>query len=340
VISHPSHWIGPGGTPVSDPLVLKRLANLAIPPAWENVWAAEDEASRVQATGTDSRGRTQYRYSIDALHESSTAKFSHMLHFASTLPRLRARIAADLGAYQMGSVPDSRHLIAAIARLIDRGLFRVGNERYAIDNHTYGLTTLRPDQVELHGDSIHFTFVGKEHISHDIEVTDAAVAAIIRPLLDSSEPASSIWRTARAHIDSTHVNAYLHAIGGAPATAKVFRTWGATVAAAAVVAGAGRENDVLDPPRAESMAVRAAADLLGDTITVARNSYIHPHAFAAGHSNAVRRAVHSAIVRKNSRDVRHLWADPGIHRSVLAALKSEQDYGVGHAPATGPGGPA
>jgi len=309
---------------VTDLAVLERLRRLAIPPAWVGVWASADESSAVQATGIDSRGRTQYRYAPTATHLAADAKYERMLAFAAALPNLRQHALSDLQRATKGVAPEAPVVIATIIRLIERGLFRVGNERYARDNHTYGLTTMTRGQVDVAGSTMTFEFVGKEHLSHHIVVNDLGAATVVGTLLSlPGDRESRLFITPSGDgfrgLHSSDVNAYLHAHTGAPATAKVFRTWGATTAAAAVMAGAGHPG--LKPRmNRESHAVRAASDLLGDTPAVVRTSYLHPGTFEAGRSRRVASAVDAAAADHKTRAVSELFTDERVQSAVLEEL--------------------
>jgi DNA topoisomerase-1 len=323
VSARPDEWVDNVGTEVVDPAILRRLRRLAIPPAWTEVWATLDASASVQATGIDSRGRTQYRYAPEAVALAANRKFEQMLVFAAVLPALRKSVVDDL-ARGRHDVLAPRTVTAAVVRLLDRGLLRVGNERYARDNHTYGLTTLRCNQVAVHGQTMIFDFVGKEHVAHKVSVTDRAVARVVSALLATkSGDESPLFATDNGHpahlVTSAAVNAYLHSHTSSPATAKVFRTWGATVAAVAVLAGAESPKG---SPRAakERVAAGAAAELLGDTVAVTRSSYIHPAWIDAGRSPTVVSAVTDAAGRLRTHSVRVLLPDPALQAAVLSEL--------------------
>jgi DNA topoisomerase-1 len=322
--ARPAAWVDDEGEPVVDEAILDRLSRLGIPPAWVHVWAAADPDNPIQATGIDARGRTQYRYSDEATRRAAERKFGHLLQFAAALPRLREQVATDLAAALAGDGPvHARAVTATVVRLLDRGLFRVGNERYARDNHTYGLTTLRRSQVLLTDDSASFDFVGKEHIEHHLTVADPASVAVLRALVESEgETVQPLFATAAPpplrHIDSATVNSYIHAHADAGASAKTFRTWGATVAAAAVAGGA--TFDGAKTGRADLVAYDAAAFLLGDTRTVARASYIHPRALEVGATAAVQDAVRSAADDARSSDVRAVLHHAEVQRAVYEQL--------------------
>jgi DNA topoisomerase-1 len=318
-------WIDDKGLPVAEEQTQVRLTELAIPPAWVHVWASSNPDDKVQATGVDSRGRTQYRYAASATMFAAGLKYAHMIAFAEALPSLRSQVAADLRKRHdaTGYLPVNQ-VIAGIVRLLDRGLFRVGNARYARDNHTYGLTTIRREHLTVRGNEVTFDFIGKEHLRHHVTVVDRDASRIVAALLaQPGRPDAELFVAAgsgAAHsIHSTEVNAYLHHHSSAPATAKVFRTWGATAAAAAVVAGA--ETPANSGRTVEARAVKAAAELLGDTPAVTRSSYVHPAAFDAGRAHSVIKAVNDAANRLRRSDVHTLFVDPGVQAAVLDALR-------------------
>jgi DNA topoisomerase-1 len=289
--ARPDKWVDEAGGPVDDPAVLERLRRLAIPPAWVEVWASADADASVQATGVDVRGRTQYRYSPAARHLASDCKFARMTMFAAAIPALRIQVARDIARYRQDPL-GARVVTAAIVRLLERGLLRVGNDKYARDNHTYGLTTLHRNHVDTRGSTITFHFIGKEHLSHTVTVQDQVTVKVVGALVSAAEnDAQPIFAVADEHgthhVTSAAVNAYIHAHTEAPASAKVFRTWGATVVAVAVLAGAEPPADVSARSR-ERLAVGAAATLLGDTASVTRSSYIHPAWTEAGVSDVMK----------------------------------------------------
>lgn len=343
-LSGGASWVDEHGAPVTDHEVLARLRALRVPPAWTHVWAATDAGSAIQATGIDSRGRTQYRYSAAAQAQAAAGKFDRLVEFAAALPRLRERIDLDLrvatGSIGSTGRPGSAGrtegivVMAAVMRLLDRGLFRVGNERYARENHTYGLTTLRRTQVSLRGDTAVFDFVGKEHLAHHVSITDAASARVIRELLRQDRPPSDhlfvtsdppLWR----HVDSASVNSYIHAHGAVSASAKTFRTWGATVAATAVSAGAafapGSASASASASNRRSPNLRpfdAAAFLLGNTPAVARAAYVHPRAIEVGRSSDLKAAVAEAAAAAGTDHVLEILHDAHLQAAVYEGLRA------------------
>jgi DNA topoisomerase-1 len=323
ITARPDKWIDDASASVDDPAVLERLWRLAIPPAWVDVWASADANASVQATGVDQRGRTQYRYSAAAQDLARDYKFARMTEFAAAIPALRRQVARDIARYREDPF-DARVVTAAIVRLLERGLLRVGNDRYARDNHTYGLTTLRRNHVDMRGSAITFNFIGKEHLPHTVTVHDQVTAKIVGALVNAAgndaEPIFAVrGEHGTHHVTSAAVNAYLHAHTQAPASAKVFRTWGATVAAVAVLAGAEPPADVSATTR-ERLAVGAAATLLGDTASVTRSSYIHPAWIDVGHSELVAAAVAESAARAGTRAVASLFTDPRVQAAVLSGV--------------------
>ena len=266
----------PSGADITDPATLLRIRALALPPAWTAVWISPDPLGHIQATGVDSRGRTQYRYHQLWREQRDVQKFAHMLRFADTLPALRTATLHDLSRRAL----DRGRVVASAVRLIDLGLFRIGGERYAELDHHYGAATLEKRHVSLRRDGIVFDYVAKEGKRRAITVTDPAVRSTVRTLvrtdngLDAlfSWPEGDTWRPLHSH----DVNAYIADNAGGHFTAKEFRTWNATVLMALLLANAGPSTT---PRRARSVitaSIRGVADWLGDTPAVARASYIDP----------------------------------------------------------------
>jgi DNA topoisomerase I len=264
------------GADITDPATLLRIRALALPPAWTAVWISPDPLGHIQATGVDSRGRTQYRYHQLWREQRDVEKFAHMLRFADALPALRATTVHDLSRRAL----DRGRVVASAVRLIDLGLFRIGGERYAELDHHYGAATLEKRHVSVRRDGIVFDYVAKEGKRRAITVTDPAVRSTVRTLvrtdngLDAlfSWPEGGTWRPLHSH----DVNAYIADNAGGHFTAKEFRTWNATVLMALLLANAGPSAT---PRRARSVitaSIRGVADWLGDTPAVARASYVDP----------------------------------------------------------------
>jgi DNA topoisomerase I len=268
-------YLSPSGREITEPGQLQRIRALAIPPAWTGVWVSPDPLGHIQATGVDSRGRTQYRYHQLWREQREAQKFGHMLRFARALPGLRAATLHDLRRQGLG-----RDRVASGAvRLIDLGLFRIGGERYAELDHHYGATTLEKRHVTVTRDGLRFDYLAKEGKRRAITVTDPAVRPVVRALAHSDNGLGSLfcwqqtgtWHALRSH----EVSEYIAARAGGHFTAKEFRTWNATVLMALLLANAApaataRRSQII------TTSVRGVADWLGDTPAVARASYIDP----------------------------------------------------------------
>jgi DNA topoisomerase-1 len=269
-------YYGPSGATVTVPEQLLRIQTLAIPPAWTDVWISADPLGHIQATGVDSRGRTQYRYHQQWREQRDTQKFAHMLRFAGALPELRAATLHDLRRRGL----DRDRVASGAVRLIDLGLFRIGGERYAELDHHYGATTLEKRHVAVTRDGLRFDYVAKEGKRRAITVTDPAVRPVVRALASSDNGLDSLfcwqragtWHTLRSH----DVSDYIAARAGAHFTAKEFRTWNATVLMALLLANAEPPATARRRSQVITTSVRGVADWLGDTPAVARASYIDP----------------------------------------------------------------
>ncbi|MCU1497849.1 MAG: putative topoisomerase [Acidimicrobiales bacterium] len=299
----------PDGTPIRDAAERARIQALAIPPAWTDVWICPAPDGHILATGRDDRGRKQYRYHPEWERVRSEDKFGSLPAFAEALPCLRERVDADL---RKRNLPREK-VLALVVRLLDRSLIRVGNEAYATENESYGLTTMLADHVEVDGPCIAFAFTAKGGLARSVYVQDQRLASIVR---DCSELQGQDLFTYEAEhgiadVTSTDVNAYLRETIGAGVTAKHFRTWGGTVSAAAALA-------ISRPPENDSQADTAilaafdvAAEVLGNTRAVCRQSYVHP---------AVPEAYRSGLLAErwpHTRDTRHLRREERLVQRLL-----------------------
>jgi DNA topoisomerase-1 len=284
-------YLGPRGGTVRDPGERRRFAELAIPPAWEEVWICRHPDGHLQATGRDDRGRKQYRYHPLWREVRDVAKFLQMVGFGEALPELRRRVDEDLGRR---GLPREK-VLAAVVRLLETSAIRIGNEEYAKDNGSFGLTTLRKEHAEVRGGRVLLRFPGKGGKELEAAVRDRRLARIFERCLglpgddlfqyldDDEEPRP---------VDSTDVNEYLREIADADVTAKDFRTWRASVDAFEALreaCGAGVESGNGDAAEARKAAalevVDRVAESLGNTRAVCRDFYIHPDllgAFEAG----------------------------------------------------------
>lgn len=283
-----------GARPVTDPAVLARIRKLAIPPAYRDVWICLHANGHLQATGRDARGRKQYRYHARwRLHRDGT-KFDRMLDFGHALPRIRRRVSSDL---RQGGLPREK-VLAAIVRLLECTLARVGNEEYARANGSFGLTTLRDRHVATNGATVNLEFRGKSGIAHRVSIADRAVARIIRGCRDIPGQELFQWIDAdgqRRPVDSADVNEYLRQASGGDFTAKDFRTWFATVEALDLLKRRAAPSTDRETRREIVAAVTAVAHKLGNTPTICRKCYIHPVILSAyGEGRLARVAAMSA----------------------------------------------
>jgi DNA topoisomerase IB len=266
----------PSGAQLTEPDTLDRIHALRIPPAWENVWISPDPLGHIQATGTDSRGRTQYIYHLLWREHRDVQKFAHMLRFATALPALRTAAAGDLK--HRGLTRD--RVVAGVVRLIDLGLFRIGGERYAELDHHYGVTTLRKQHVRLTRDGIMFDYIAKAGKHRTIVIRDELVVPTVRALarIDNGQQTLFCYQQDNGwHVLHTRdVGNYIATRAGGHFTAKEFRTWNATVLMALVLANAGPTPVPRKRKNVITASVREVADWLGDTPAVTRGSYIDP----------------------------------------------------------------
>lgn len=257
--------------------MLGRIRALAVPPAWTEVWLCTDEHGHLQASGVDAAGRRQYLYHDRWTQRRDRAKHDRMLDLAARLPRARADVAEAL---VLRGMPQERTLAVAF-RLLDHGFFRVGSEAYRKAHGTFGLATLRRDQVVVRGRTVSFAYTGKGGIAHEQRLIDAELAAPVRTLLRRTDPHPELlaWKHGRIWHDlrSPMINGYLRELTGGDFTAKDFRTWNATVLMAQALAVSKDGPDTAaGRRRAVNRGVQEVAAYLGNTPAVARRSYIDP----------------------------------------------------------------
>ena len=272
------HYFMPDGKLITDEKIIQRVRKLAIPPAYTDVWICKDPNGHLQAVGRDARGRKQYRYHPRWREIRDEAKYGKMLVFGRKLPEIRARVEHDLAKQ---GLPREK-VLAALVRLLERTLARIGNEEYARTNNSFGLTTLRERHAKVHGNVVVLDFRAKHGIQRHIELKDRKLANIIKRLQDmpGQELFHYIDHDGTSHtVGSDDVNAYLHDITGEEITAKDFRTWAATNLAALAL----REFEVFDSEAKAKKnvlrAVEAVSGMLGNTPSICRKCYIHPAIF-------------------------------------------------------------
>jgi len=269
------------GQRVSDPDMLDRIKRLAIPPAWRDVWISPNPLGHIQATGFDRAGRKQYRYHPAWRDERDREKFDEVATFGQTLPAVRERVATDLASEGLGHA----RVLGCAVRLLDLGSFRIGCDRYAVDDDTHGLTTLLAREVRLEGDVILFDYVGKSHIRQVKHVLDAEAGGIVAQLLDLREAEQRLfafWDGKRwVDLHAGDVNHYLKDASGMSSSAKEFRTWNATVLGASALASVDPPKSQRATNRAFKTAATTVAHYLGNTPAIARRSYVDPRVFSS-----------------------------------------------------------
>ena len=299
-------YTGARGKTIRNPAVLKRIRALGVPPAWTDVWICIDPRGHLQATGRDARRRKQYRYHTAWRATRDETKFGRMQAFAATLPRIRARTAADLGR---AGLPREK-VLAAVVQLLEKSLIRVGNDEYARTNRSFGLTTLQDMHVEVARSTLRFEFRGKSGKRHAIDVNDPRLARIVKQCRDL--PGQELFQYLdddgnRRDVNSADVNAYLKEITGEDFTAKDFRTGAGTVLAATALNGVDEARSPAHAKKNVLVAIDAVAGVLGNTRAVCRRSYIHPavlDAYMNGSiAGAFRRKVRRAKLRPDEAKV-------------------------------------
>lgn len=263
------------GEPIRDERELARIKALVIPPAWTDVWICPSPRGHLQATGRDARGRKQYRYHPRWREVRDETKYGRLRDFAEALPHLRRRLDHDLAT--SGLSRDK--VLATIVRLLETTLIRVGNEEYARDNDSYGLTTLHDDHVDVNGATLRFCFRGKSGKEHTVDVRDRRLAAIVRRCRDL--PGQELFQyqdpDGLTHtIGSADVNAYLHELMGDEFTAKDFRTWAGTVLAAQELLRCGPATSESECRHNIVAAIQIVSERLGNTPAICRRCYVHP----------------------------------------------------------------
>lgn len=268
-------YIGPDAKPVRDPGQLKRIRSLVIPPAWTNVSICPSPNGHLQAVGRDARGRKQYRYHPRYREVRDQAKFSRMIAFGAVLAIIRRRVQQDL---QRPGLPKEK-VLATVVRLLETSFIRVGNDEYAKENDSFGLTTMRSRHVHIAGSKLMFHFRGKSGQEHTIELTDRRLARIVKRC--QALPGYELFQYVnengvRCAIDSADVNQYIRDIAGDEFTAKDFRTWAGTVLAIRELCAAGPARSEGEGQKTIVGAVKAVARRLGNRPATCRKYYMHP----------------------------------------------------------------
>lgn len=304
-------YIAADGKEVDDEKELARIKSLAVPPAYTDVWICPIANGHLQATGRDARGRKQYRYHKRWREIRDETKYGRMIAFAQALPAMRKRIETDLAR---SGLPREK-VLATVVQLLETTAIRVGNDEYAKDNGSFGLTTLRNTHAKVDGATVRFSFRGKSGIRHAIDLHDRRLAKIVRKCQDL--PGQQLFEyldddgTTRA-IDSTDVNQYIREISGEDFSAKDFRTWLGTVTCASLLAEQDEAPTQSERKTRLTGVIKDVAQRLGNTPAVCRKCYVHPHVLEAYLENGSLRGP------QNMRHTKGLLPE---ERFVLALLR-------------------
>ncbi|MBO9711397.1 DNA topoisomerase IB [Sphingomonas sp.] len=309
---HWSYW-APDGSRVTDRDEIDRLNAVGLPPAYTHAWFCPRASGHIQATGIDAKGRKQYRYHADFREAQEAAKYERCAGFGEALPRLRARVEADLALRGLCK----NKAVAAVVRLLDRGSIRVGNEQYVQANKSFGATTLRKRHATLRGQTLRLQFRAKSGKLRVLTITDKSLSRFVKRCQDL--PGQHLFRwlddAGEAHpVTSSDVNTYIREATGEEFTAKHFRTWGASVLAYEALAGADGHiglNTMLEP----------VTEALGNTPAIARKSYVHPQLVALAKDRDAQAAFRKAL--HLPRATRYLSR---YERGLIALLEGADDH--------------
>jgi DNA topoisomerase-1 len=314
-------YLRPNGETLRDTTVLARIRSLAIPPAWKDVWICPTPNGHLQATGRDARGRKQYRYHARWRQAQDQHKYERIIAFAQALPKARRAVARDL---RKRGLPREK-VLAACVRLLETTLIRVGNDEYARDNNSFGLTTMLDAHVKVRGATIRFDFRGKHGIEHEIDLDDRRLADIVRGCRDL--PGQELFQYIDEagnirDVGSGDVNDYLREICGEEFTAKDFRTWAGTALAAQALQEFHDFDSTAAAKRNITNAIERVAERLGNTQAICRKSYVHPAIIDA----YMDRSLVKTLKRQTERELRG-----ALHRlsseeaAVLALLQQRME---------------
>ena len=273
-------YIGIDGKAIRKASDIQRIAHIAVPPAWTDVWICPLPNGHIQATGRDARRRKQYRYHERWREARDATKYERTIAFGDVLPRIRARVDRDLRRSDLSR----ERVLATIVRLLDSTYIRVGNEEYARENRSFGLTTMRDRHVEVDGSKLRFQFRGKSGKQHTVAISDRRVARVVARLQDLPGQQLFQWQgeDGEVHgVESEDVNEYIREASGGDFTAKDFRTWAGTVLAAWALQDLGEYASLTQAKRHVVEAVEAVARDLGNTPAVCRRCYVHPEVISA-----------------------------------------------------------
>ncbi|MDR7048533.1 DNA topoisomerase-1 [Duganella sp. 3397] len=311
------YYVDADGATVKDEDTLARIKSLVIPPAYQDVWICKHANGHLQATGRDARGRKQYRYHPKWRAVRDESKYERMLSFGKALPKIRRAVDESL---KLPGLPREK-VLATIVYLLEATMMRIGNEEYARENKSFGLTTLRERHVRLDGTKVEFRFRGKSGVNHSVQVQDRRLANIIRRTLDL--PGQDLFQyvddDGNPHtVGSADVNEYLQSIAGEDYTAKDFRTWSGTVLAAVALLEYEKFDSEVQAKKNVVAAIEAVAKKLGNTPTICRKCYVHPAVIETYLSGAMKTALRKRAQQQLQDDVHALRPEEA---AVLALLQ-------------------
>lgn len=319
-------YLTPEGARLGEAGALKRIRKLAVPPAWSDVWICPFADGHLQATGRDDRGRKQYKYHPRFREARDSTKYEHAIAFAEALPALRDTVREHMA---LPGLPRDK-VLATVVYLLDKTLIRVGNDDYAKQNKSYGLTTLKNRHVAVNGSEVRFQFIGKSGKEWSARLKDRRVARIIKACQDLPGQELLQYRDAGGAIEdvsSGDVNAYLRQITGRDITAKDFRTWAGTVLAVAALREAENDGSAAKPNKRLRAAIEQVAARLGNTPAICRKCYIHPDVVSAYLDGTLIRDIARHLPRRSPR--RGAGALEPEEAAVLALLRSRLKAGGG-----------
>lgn len=284
------------GERIIAPEVLARIRELAIPPAWTDVWISPDPRGHLQATGRDDRGRKQYRYHPDWIEQRDQAKYATLVSFGEALPEIRQQVDKDLRKHGLTNV----RVMASIVWLLDNALIRIGNATYARDNKNYGLTTLRDRHVKVTGSKLRFAFRGKSGKEWKLEISDRRIAKTVKGVQEL--PGQHLFQyldedAGRHAVTSQDVNRYIADVAGDEFSSKHFRTWGGTIAASQLLLETALPSNQREVAIALNRVIDQVAGRLGNTRAVCRKCYVHPELVTAWNDGRLSREFHTISQR-------------------------------------------
>ena len=316
----------PTGDLVKEPEVLDRIKSLAIPPAWKEVWICPDPCGHLQATGRDDRGRKQPRYHPRWREVRDETKYNRMIEFGKALPEIRRRLRKDLRLPGLCR----EKVLATVVRLLEVSLIRIGNEEYARENASFGLTTMRDRHVKVRGGIARFHFRGKSGRWHDVDIRDARLARTIKRCQDL--PGQELFqymdeKGERQCVDSNDVNEYLRGTCGKDFTAKDFRTWSGTVLGAIALCELGGCKSQNQAKKNIVRAIEQVAERLGNTVAVCRKCYVHPEVITSYLDGELLQIIKRRLENKSGKRPAGLTTDEaavfGLLKVRLAAQRKK-----------------